>query len=596
MNTDSSQRDDFRHVGSLAKLRERGSVVVRGADRPIVVFASGEDVYAIDNRCPHMGFPLERGTVRDGILTCHWHNARFDLASGCTFDLFADDAPGFDVEIRGGEVYVSANPRHDSKQMATRRLTDGLEQNISLVEGKALIALLKSGTSTNEIARQIALFGVQNRDNWGAGLTALTALARLAPHLSEETTYLALFQGATQVAADCAGRPPRRARQPLDTTELSLPILKRWLLSWTEVRHRDGAERTVLTAIESGADPAQLCDLVCTAATARLYADGGHLLDFCNKAMELLDLIGWQHASEVLPTVMAQLAGARGAEEMSQWRAPHDLVAPLRECEADLAEMLRLGENKVWDNVRALGDTILGSEPLAILKALRDAFQAGARPQQVSKALCYAAAMRVARFGPSNEIGDWITVLHTFSYCNSVHQAIKRSPSPGVARGIFAGAMSVYLDHFLNVPPARLPGETRAGDLPLRDTEPGGEPKALLDQFMNALDSQPGTPIAANTVARYLQLGYPTGPLWDALARATVREDVDFHTVQMLEAGLLQSKEWAGEPEEAQILVAVARYLAAHAPTPRARLQTAKIALRLSRGDSLFKGDEPAQD
>lgn len=44
-------------------------------------------VLAVDNRCPHMGFPLDRGTVRDGILTCHWHHARFDLATGGTFDL-----------------------------------------------------------------------------------------------------------------------------------------------------------------------------------------------------------------------------------------------------------------------------------------------------------------------------------------------------------------------------------------------------------------------------------------------------------------------------------------------------------------------------
>jgi hypothetical protein len=40
-----------------------------------------------------MGFPLERGSVEDGILTCHWHHARFDLESGCTFDLWADDVP-----------------------------------------------------------------------------------------------------------------------------------------------------------------------------------------------------------------------------------------------------------------------------------------------------------------------------------------------------------------------------------------------------------------------------------------------------------------------------------------------------------------------
>jgi nitrite reductase/ring-hydroxylating ferredoxin subunit len=41
-----------------------------------------------------MGFLLDRGSVEDGVLTCHWHHARFDLASGCTFDLWADGRSG----------------------------------------------------------------------------------------------------------------------------------------------------------------------------------------------------------------------------------------------------------------------------------------------------------------------------------------------------------------------------------------------------------------------------------------------------------------------------------------------------------------------
>ena len=48
----------------------------------------------LDEPRPRVGaFPLERGSVEDGILTCHWHHARFDLESGCTFDLWADDVP-----------------------------------------------------------------------------------------------------------------------------------------------------------------------------------------------------------------------------------------------------------------------------------------------------------------------------------------------------------------------------------------------------------------------------------------------------------------------------------------------------------------------
>jgi nitrite reductase/ring-hydroxylating ferredoxin subunit len=74
-----------------------------------VVFDAGQ-VFALDNRCPHMGFPLHRGTVRDGILTCHWHHAKFDLASGCTLDPFADDDAAFAVEVRDDMVYLDPRP------------------------------------------------------------------------------------------------------------------------------------------------------------------------------------------------------------------------------------------------------------------------------------------------------------------------------------------------------------------------------------------------------------------------------------------------------------------------------------------------------
>jgi hypothetical protein len=77
--------------------------------------------------------------------------------------------------------------------------------------------------------------------------------------------------------------------------------------------------------------------------------------------------------------------------------------------------------------------------------------------------------------------------------------------------------------------------------------------------------------------------------LLDTLTRAVVREDADFHTFQVVEAGVRQYEEWQGGPEGEHVLVAVARFLAAHSPTQRAQLQTAEIALRLHRGDNLYE-------
>src|SRR6516164_1988576 len=106
---------------------------------------------------------------------------------------------------------------------------------------------------------------------------------------------------------------------------------------------------------------------------------------------------------------------------------------------------------------------------------------------------------------------------------------------------------------------------------------------ALLDAF----DRRQQVDIAARTVARHLMLGHSSQTLIAALGRALLREDAGFHAYQMLEAGVRQYTVWGDSDEGRHILIAVARYLAAHSPTERASLQTADIARRLLHGGEL---------
>src|SRR5205809_739943 len=127
------QRDnEYRQAATLNDIPENGSLVVRLDGHSIALFRTNDSVYAVDNRCPHMGFPLDRGSVHDCILTCHWHHARFDLTSGGTFDQFADDVRSFPVEIRDGSVWLDLSPRTDLTQHFKNRLNDGLERDIPL--------------------------------------------------------------------------------------------------------------------------------------------------------------------------------------------------------------------------------------------------------------------------------------------------------------------------------------------------------------------------------------------------------------------------------------------------------------------------------
>jgi nitrite reductase/ring-hydroxylating ferredoxin subunit len=258
----------FALAGSLEELKAKGRLVLHGGHRPILVIYDRGRVFALDNRCPHMGFPLERGSVEDGILTCHWHHARFDLESGCTFDLWADDVPTCPVAVRNGEVWVKTTFGHANPAAHWhRRLADGLAHDLGLVIAKAVHGQLAAGAAPADIVRQAALFGAQNRDGWDVGVTILTALGNLLCVLPEEETYLALFHGTRRVAADCDGEVPRRERAPLGSRP-DQAALKRWLQRWTKVRHREAAERTLLTAIAAGVSPAMLADALLAAATA----------------------------------------------------------------------------------------------------------------------------------------------------------------------------------------------------------------------------------------------------------------------------------------------------------------------------------------
>src|SRR5919204_6494613 len=118
---------DFIRVGTLGEIRDRSRIVISTPTGAVLVMGEGEDVIALDNRCPHMGFPLHRGSIEDGILTCHWHHARFDLRSGSTFDLWADDVPARTVRVIEDQVWVAAMPApRDEATHWRRRLRDGL--------------------------------------------------------------------------------------------------------------------------------------------------------------------------------------------------------------------------------------------------------------------------------------------------------------------------------------------------------------------------------------------------------------------------------------------------------------------------------------
>jgi hypothetical protein len=325
------------------------------------------------------------------------------------------------------------------------------------------------------------------------------------------------------------------------------------------------------------------------AATDHRYIQGGHTLDFTNKACEALDLAGWQLAEPVLASLAPGYAAASRMEESNAWRYPVDLIAILERAFATLPEAYAQGRRRVADNAGAAvpnraarADILLGDDPQAIVDTLLQALGDGLPPERLGEEVAYAAALRIARFHVSNEFSDWDTALHTFTFANAVHRGLQRAPSAELVRGVFDAAMSIYLDRFLNVPATRLPA---------RPTD-GIQPEPLLAELPELLDRQQQVNQGGELVARYLYAEGDVRRLLAGLGSLLLREDRDFHTIQTLEAsyrqiGLVDAPAVL-TADSVNVLVAATRYLAAHAPTVRAQGQTYQIARRLQRGDQLF--------
>jgi nitrite reductase/ring-hydroxylating ferredoxin subunit len=174
---------DFVQCTRVEDIPEGSIIAVNVEGHSVALTNSEGKIRAVDNRCPHMGYPLSQGTIHNGILICHWHHARFDLESGCTFDPFADDVQSYPVKIEDGRVYVSVHTNgDDSTARWKRRLNEGLEQNINLIIAKAVIALRAYRAAADDIVEVGSLYGAHGRRaGWGPGLTILTAMANVVP-------------------------------------------------------------------------------------------------------------------------------------------------------------------------------------------------------------------------------------------------------------------------------------------------------------------------------------------------------------------------------------------------------------------------------
>ena len=110
-------------AASLTDLREP-PLVLKHPPLQIVLFRIDEKIFAIDNRCPHEGYPLAVGTISaDCILTCNWHNWKFRLEDGACV-VGGDNVRSYATRVENGDVWIDVSP--PSPDEVRRKVLNGL--------------------------------------------------------------------------------------------------------------------------------------------------------------------------------------------------------------------------------------------------------------------------------------------------------------------------------------------------------------------------------------------------------------------------------------------------------------------------------------
>ena len=114
----------WEKAASIDKL-DCGPVVFKKSPKQIALFRVGTNVYAVDNRCPHEGYPLAEGEVDDDcVLTCNWHNWKFRLEDGQCI-LGGDHVRTYPVKEADGHVWV--NIEDPPPEVLQRNILSGLK-------------------------------------------------------------------------------------------------------------------------------------------------------------------------------------------------------------------------------------------------------------------------------------------------------------------------------------------------------------------------------------------------------------------------------------------------------------------------------------
>ena len=423
---------------SLAVLEDKGRLVFRKEGRQIALFHTPHGVLACNNRCPHEGYPLREGSLDERcVVTCNWHNWKFDLRSGR--NLYGGEGlRTWPVDIRDGEVWIDlAEPAFAERRAAIlASLREAREDNAYERMAREIARLYRLGADPLDALRE-AIDWSHERMEFGWTHAYAGAADWLVLHDEnegdDETRLACILESVAHIADDVLREP----RHPFPDGARA----------WEEEafvaaieREDEGAAVAMLRGgLAAGLGFADFERGLSRAALAH-YNDFGHSLIYVTKAGRLIERLGPGVAEPLLLSLARGLVFATREDLIPEFRGYAEALA---------------GWGRATNGVEPAPEDWRG---LGIGKALaRAAGASAAPPMRLFHALLGANARNLLTFDeahqdrvrvPVDDNVGWLSFTHGITFANAVRAQCARFPElwpPALAQmACFSGRNAPY--------------------------------------------------------------------------------------------------------------------------------------------------------
>ncbi len=408
---------NWQRLMSLAELESKPVKMVRIAGKQIAVFRTSDGIRACDNRCPHEGFPLSEGSLSpDCILTCNWHNWKFNLENG--ENLYGGDRlRTYTLEVRGDDIWIDITelPYEQRYLSITGSLRDAFDDYSYDRIAREIARLIRLGADPMDALRLCIDWSWQRMEfGWTHAYAGMADWLQLYDeHPGDAEIQLScLVESVAHAAFDVLREP----EYPF-TDEVTEFDADRFVAD-IEAENEDAAVAAIRGGIRDGLQFADFEEALSRAALLH-YNDFGHALIYVTKAGALIERLGKTVAQPLLLSLVREIVYASREDKIPEFRAY-------------AAQLEKWGQHKEQspDPARWRRKSINKSLKAAVACS-------GSETGQIYRALLLANAINLLSFDISQQdkihvsvsgnVG-WLDFTHGLTFASAVRQQCSRFP------------------------------------------------------------------------------------------------------------------------------------------------------------------------